>query len=180
MLLIARRRGGRPLLWWTALLLVALLAMGPVAFDVWNPSVTLLPFTLTLMLAWCVACLDWWALPWLVLTGTFAVQTHVGLAPGVMTALVVAVGVGVWRRRRAVAGGRGTRTLVDRGWMSVSAAVGVVLWLPPIIQQVTSPDRNLPPSRASSCTRAPSTRCPTGSSTPPSRPRCPCAPSSNR
>ena len=103
---------------WTALLLLALLiAMGPVAFDVWNPSVTLLPFALTLMLAWCVACFDWWALPWLVLTGTFAVQTHVGLAPGVLTALVLALGVGAWRRRRLVTGGRRTRRdLCAVGW----------------------------------------------------------------
>ena len=52
-LAVAHRRGGRPLVAWTALLMAFyLLAIGPVAFDVWNPSVTLLPFAFALMLAW--------------------------------------------------------------------------------------------------------------------------------
>ena len=67
-LVLAHRRGGRPLLVWASLLLTAyLVAIEPIPFDIWNPSVTLLPFALVLLLAWSVACRDWWAAPWFAL-----------------------------------------------------------------------------------------------------------------
>ena len=37
-------------------------AIEPVPFDVWNPSVTLLPFVALLLLAWSITCRDWWAM----------------------------------------------------------------------------------------------------------------------
>src|SRR5204862_6169334 len=84
-----------------SLLLAAyLVVIEPTPFDIWNPSVTLLPFVLVLLLAWSVACRDWWAAPWLAFVASFAVQTHVGLAPGVAMALAFAVFVGVWRQRQ--------------------------------------------------------------------------------
>ena len=80
-LVVALRRGGRFLLVWASLLLsLYLVAIDPIPFDIWNPSVTLIPFVLVLLLAWSVACRDWWAAPWLVVA-SFEVQTHVGLAP---------------------------------------------------------------------------------------------------
>jgi len=143
-LVLAHRRGGRPLLVWASLLLTAyLVAIEPIPFDIWNPSVTLLPFVVVLLLAWSVACRDWWAAPWLALVASFAVQTHVGLVPGVVMALAFAVVVGVWReRRREVPLGPDERRTIRRS-VAVSVAITVVVWLPPVIQQLTSQDGNL-------------------------------------
>jgi hypothetical protein len=144
LLVLAYRRGGRALVCWTAVLLPCyLLAVGPVAFDVWNPSITLLPFALVLMLAWSIACRDWWTAPWLVLAGTFAVQTHVALVPGVMTACGIGAVVGGWRQRRGEGDERARDACRVRRALLVSAVVGFVLWLPPVIQQVTGSDGNL-------------------------------------
>ena len=143
-LLLAHRRGGRPLLVWASLLLTAyLVAIEPIPFDIWNPSVTLLPFALVLLLAWSVACRDWWMAPWLALVASFAVQTHVGLVPGVAMALAFAVSVGVWRQRR-----RETPLLQEerrslRRAAVASTAIAFVVWLPPVIEQFTSREGNL-------------------------------------
>lgn len=143
-LVIAHRRGGRPLVAWTSLFVAFYLAaIGPVAFDVWSPSVTLLPFALALLLAWSVACRDWWAGPWLVFVGTFAVQTHIALVPGVVTACGVAAVVGTWRHRRRNPCEQEREARVIRRSLLVSATTGFLLWLPPLIQQFTSVDGNL-------------------------------------
>jgi hypothetical protein len=140
---VAFRRGGRALAVWTCVLLAFYLAaIGPVAFDVWNPSVTLLPFAFTLVLAWSIACGDWWAAPLMVVSGSFAVQTHVGLAPGVISAMAAGMLIGVWRGRRDVSDGRRNRAL-PRAPVWTSIAIGGLLWLPPLIQQFTSTDGNL-------------------------------------
>jgi hypothetical protein len=143
-LVVARRRGGRPLLLWAAVSLVFyLVAIDPVVFDFWNPSVTLLPFALTLLLAWSVACLDWWAAPWLALSSTFVVQTHVGLVPGVVIAGGVAVLVAIQRARRRGALVGGHEQTAIRRVVRITALLTIVLWLPPIVQELTSPDGNL-------------------------------------
>jgi hypothetical protein len=120
-----------------------LVAIDPVVFDFWNPSVTLLPFALTLLLAWSVACLDWWAAPWLALSSTFVVQTHVGLFPGVVTAVVAAMVVAIQRARRRGALVDGDEETTIRRVVRITALLTIVLWLPPIVQELTSPDGNL-------------------------------------
>jgi hypothetical protein len=141
---VAMRRGGRALLVWSAVLLAAyLFAIDPVPYDVWNPSVTLLPFALVLLLGWSVTCGDWWAIPWLGVVGSFVVQTHVGLAPGVAFLVGFVTIVCVVRRRRAAAppDGADQRTL---GWaLLVGVAVTVVAWLPPLIEELTTSRGNL-------------------------------------
>ena len=143
-LVVALRRGGRPLLVWTALLVTAyLVAIDPIPYDVWNPSVTVIPFVLVLLLAWSVMCRDWWATPWLVLVASFAVQTHVGLVPGVAMAVAWTVGLTVWRwRRRDLVRDDGDRRSV-RGALLASTAVAFVVWLPPVIEELTSREGNL-------------------------------------
>jgi hypothetical protein len=143
-LVLAHRRGGRPLLMWASLLLtVYLVAIDPIPFDIWNPSVTLLAFVAVLLLAWSIACRDWWAAPWLALVASFAVQTHVGLAPGVAMAIGFAVGASVLRQRRREAplGERERRTI--RRAVAASLSVAVLVWLPPLVEQLTSRDGNL-------------------------------------
>jgi hypothetical protein len=143
-LVLAHRRGGRPLLVWASLLLTAyLVVIEPTPFDIWNPSVTLLPFVLVLLLAWSVACRDWWAAPWLAFVASFAVQTHVGLAPGVAMALAFAVVGGVWRRRRRSDPlAEGERRSIRRA-IATSVVVTFVVWLPPLIEELTSREGNL-------------------------------------
>jgi hypothetical protein len=143
-LVLALRRGGRALVVWSAILVAAyLFAIDPVPFDIWNPSVTLIAFALVLLLAWSVTCRDWWAMPWLALVASFAVQTHVGLVPGVAMALGFVVVVSVVRqRRRTTPLGDDERRTVGRALLS-SLAVIFVVWLPPVIQELTSSRGNL-------------------------------------
>ena len=143
-LVLAHRRGGRPLLVWASLLLTAyLVAIEPIPFDIWNPSVTLLPFVLVLLLAWSVACRDWWAAPWLALVASFAVQTHVGLVPGVAVALAFATFVCVWRQRQREAPLREEERRSIRRSVAASIAITFVVWLPPVIEQLSSREGNL-------------------------------------
>jgi hypothetical protein len=143
-LVLAHRRGGRPLVVWASLLLTAyLVAIEPIPFDIWNPSATLLPFLLVLLLAWSVACRDWWTAPWLALVASFAVQTHVGLVPGVAMAIGFAVFVSVWRQRRREAPLRADERRSIRRSATASIAITIVVWLPPLIEQLTSREGNL-------------------------------------
>lgn len=132
---VARRRGGTALVLWTGLLVAALVhAIGPgLLLDPWNPWVPLLPFVLFVLLAWSVACGDHPALPWAVGIGSFVVQTHVSYVLLVVGLLVGALVVVALSRARAGIG----------RWLAVAGAVTVVLWLPPIIQQVAGHPGNL-------------------------------------
>jgi hypothetical protein len=140
-LLVGRRRGGLPLVVLVGIVALILmralrqtLLIGP-----WNPWVAVLPFLLYLMLAWSVADADVYALPALVVVGSFSAQTYIGFLP-----LVVLVGVAalalLWLRRKTEPKIRG-RSL---GWVSLIAAVArVLLWLPAVVQQFTSNPGNL-------------------------------------
>jgi hypothetical protein len=143
-LVLALRRGGRALLVWAAILLTAyLFVIDPFPFDIWNPSVTILPFALVLLLAWSVACGDWWAAPWLALFGSFVVQTHVGLVPGVAMALGFTVVVCVVRQRRSEAPLAVDERRALRRSLATSAVVTFVVWLPPLVEELTSRRGNL-------------------------------------
>lgn len=124
--------------------------MGPeLLVEPWNPWVVVMPFFLYALLAWSVADGDWPTLPWLVGVGSFVVQAHVGYAP-----LVLALGatagtlaaLGASRRESTGEPGsrsqRGDRFSVRR-WLVLAAVVGVVLWIPPVVQQLTGSPGNL-------------------------------------
>jgi hypothetical protein len=91
--LLARRRGGLPLMLVTTLFVeVFLFASGPqFVRDDWNPYVTVLPLLLLVFLAWSMTCGDTWALPIAAGVATFMVQSHVGYAA--LCAAIVAAGV---------------------------------------------------------------------------------------
>jgi hypothetical protein len=137
------RRGGWALGAWTSLLLgVYLGALGPAVFDIWNPSATLLPLALVLTLGWSVACLDLWAMPWLVLTASFCIQTHVGHLPAVLAACIAsAVTLRVRHGRGELATSEARRDV--RRALLTSGFLGVVLWLPPFVEQLTAGHGNL-------------------------------------
>ena len=138
--LVARRRGGLPLVAVFAVVLLLLLQGHRVdlLIDPWNPWVAVLPFLCYVLLAWSVAERDDPMLPWLVVVGTFLVQTHVGYAPLVVGLAGIAA-LGAWRGHGRDAEPRPTL----RRDLRRALVVGVVLWIPPFLQQVTGDPGNL-------------------------------------
>lgn len=125
-------RGGLPL----CLLLLgasagALIALDPGALvSPWNVFAALAWFPVFLLLAWSVALGELRRLPWLVVVGTFLVQTHLGYAllllpPSVWVVVTVLQTTPATERRRALA-----RPLA---WSTVWLAV---LWLPVVVDQL--------------------------------------------
>jgi hypothetical protein len=132
-LVLAARRGGRGLVLGLAVLLAALTAGfgGGTLSEPWNPYLPLLWWVVVLLAVWSVLCGDLVVLPVAVLAASFCAQTHVpylGLGVGMGALVVVALAVRFARapdeRRRVVR------------WGLAGAVLGVLLWLPPTIDQV--------------------------------------------
>ena len=158
--LVARRRGGLPLVLLT-LFLVGLLSAGEGAQffrDVWNPLITVLPFVLLVLVAWSMSCAEAWALPVGVVVATFLVQTHVGyglVATALLLAGVVGAAITAWRRRSD-----GHHAERVRSWLRmlvVTAGVGAVLWLPSSCNRCATSPATSASSSASSATTVAST-----------------------
>lgn len=145
--LVANRRGGARLAVLTGLVVLVLgVSLGPtVLISPWNPWVGVLPLLCVVLLAWSIAERDLLMLPVLAGVSTFIVQAHVGFAPMVIGLSVVGVAL-AWRRaerlgdRRRAADGHRDHV---RGPLLATAIVTVVLWLPPIIEQVIRRPGNL-------------------------------------
>ena len=132
-LFIANRRGGARMVLVMAALLAVLTAGygGGALTEPWNPYMPLLWWVVALLAVWSVLCGDLPMLPVAVLAASFCAQTHVpylGLALG-MGALATVAALLRWRS------GPRERSTVLR-WVAASAGVGVLLWLPPTIDQV--------------------------------------------
>jgi hypothetical protein len=145
MALVAKRRGGTPLLLLTLVGCALLVrALGPDYMrDPWVPSIPVLPFGLLVFLTWAMACGETWALPVAAAVASFCVQTHVGYLPLAVSLLAWGAAWLVVRARRGardrVNGEAPTTRDVVRAGL-ISAAVLAVTWLPPLIeQQVDSP-----------------------------------------
>jgi hypothetical protein len=141
-LLVARRRGGAPLM--VLVGVVALLLMralgATILVDPWVPWVSVLPFLLYVLLAWSLADRDFATLPWLVVVGSFVAQTYIGYVPLVALVGVAALALMWWRRADEPA----TQSAQPvRRSIVIAATAGVVLWLPPVIQQFTGDPGNL-------------------------------------
>jgi hypothetical protein len=144
-LLLARRRGGAPLLVVTAgLLAVFVHGLGPAFLvDVWNPSLAVLPFTLLLFLCWSLALGERWALPLTIAVVTFCIHEHVGYVVVATAPLLVALVIAV---RSAWSGAREERRDRLRSWRRpaiVALVVGLVMWAPPIIDEIEGNPGNL-------------------------------------
>ncbi len=158
---IARRHGGNRLLvllWLGEIALVHGLGVD-LLVDPWNPYLPVLPFLVFLLALWAVTLGDPPMIPVAVFTGSFAVQAHVGYAPlvlGLASLAVVATAVRRYRSRssteRSPPTGTGDDPAVDVaaprrrwsptwGWAGV--ALGVVLWAPPVLQQLFGDPGNL-------------------------------------
>jgi hypothetical protein len=133
---IADRRGGRPLLLAAASLLALLVAgygVSPLT-EPWNPYLPMLWWVVVLLGAWSVLVDDLPILLVVVAAASFAGQTHLpytGLAGG-MTGFVLAVLV-----VRAIRDPEARRRILR--WVVAGLALGAVLWLPPVVEQLDPP-----------------------------------------
>lgn len=140
LLVFTWRRGRLPLVALTAALVGLMTThLGPAFLrDPWNPSVTVLPFLLFVVLAWSATEGDRVAVPVGAGVGSFLVQAHVGFSVVVAVLGLWAV-VGFVRREREAARGsgpaqRGPRSVRATLWWS--AAVLAVCWLPVLVDQI--------------------------------------------
>jgi hypothetical protein len=151
---VRRRASPARALWaaaWLCVLASLLAAVGPgsVAYSEgalgglvspWNPMVVIFPLVLLLLL--CAGAMDRSVLSLVgaLVVGSFVIQTNVSALPMVVVAVVagaVAWVVTVVVDRRHHLGTAGT----SRGvwvWSAVGGAVFVLMWLPPVIQQLTN------------------------------------------
>ncbi|MEY4174358.1 MAG: hypothetical protein RI900_1523, partial [Actinomycetota bacterium] len=134
---LAFRRGG----WWLAgavsvWLLVAMRGYGVgVLTQPWNPYLPLVAWTVVVLCAWLVVEGDSMPLVPMVAAGSLCAQTHIPyllLCVGLF-AVVSAVVLVRWRRGSADA----------RRWMVWSVALGVLLWLPPLLDQAARRPGNI-------------------------------------
>ena len=134
---MAFRRGG----WWLAAmvsvwLLVAMRGYGVgVLTQPWNPYLPLVAWTVVVLCAWLALEGDAAALVPMVVAGSLCAQTHIPyllLCVGLFTAVAAVVAVR-WRRGAEGAG----------RWLSWSVGVGVLLWLPPLVDQAVRDPGNI-------------------------------------
>ena len=144
-LVIARRRGGLPLVVLVGVALLTLTwALGPsLLADPWNPWVAVLPFFTFLLLAWDLADGAVRTLPWLVGVGTFLVQTHLGYTPLVLGLGLAAALLARGAVQHGDAGDRAAVASATRRSMVIALVVAAVLWLPPVLQQLFGAEGNL-------------------------------------
>jgi hypothetical protein len=140
---VVRRRGGMLLLLGFGAVVGWLLSYyGPdILALAWNPYLPVLWWLLFVLAVWSVACDDWALLPVVVLAGTFCVQTHISYTALVGGLGALALGwmlVAAWRRRGEPDARRRAWT-----WGLVAAGVAILLWLPPVVQQLTGEPGNL-------------------------------------
>ena len=137
-----RRRGPMLALGVAAALAVLLRGAGVTLFiEAWNPYLPMLWWVVFTLAVWSVLCADLTLLPIAVFAGSYCMQTHisyVGLVPGVALLVVGAlVALAVEQRRDRAA-------LVRLGaWAFGSFALGLLLWAPPIIEQMRHHPGNL-------------------------------------
>jgi hypothetical protein len=138
MLGLANRRGGRPLMFATALAVPLMLNSLPpeTRSDFWNSSAPLLPFAVLVFLCWSLACGDYRLLPAVVLVASFAAQSHLTFVVPTLGVLTVGlVGLALSRPSR-----RGERI---RPWLIAAVVIGLVCWSPALIDEVTNRPGNL-------------------------------------
>ena len=140
---IANRRGGVGLvLGMAAVLAVLLRAYGAsLLTQGWNPYLPVVWWLVFLLSVWSVLCDDWLFLPVAVFAGSLCAQTEVsylGLGVALGAVAVGVAGVVAYRRRDDPA-------VVRRfaGWLLAAVVVAVLVWLPPVVQQLTSARGNL-------------------------------------
>lgn len=137
-----RRAGIRLALALAAVLAVLLRAFGAVLLtQAWNPYLPVLWWLVFLLAVWSVLCDDLVFLPVAAFAGSFCAQTEVAY-------LGLCVGLGLIAV--AVAGYRAYQQRADQAqirrftkWALIAVAVAVAVWLPPVVEQLTTSRGNL-------------------------------------
>ncbi|MGH9118525.1 MAG: hypothetical protein ACRD0A_11835 [Acidimicrobiales bacterium] len=139
---IARRRGGVGLVVGLGALLAVVMTGygGRVLTEPWNPFLPVLVWVVFLLAVWSVLAEDLPLLSVAVATGSVCAQTHVSYV-ALVGGLGVVAGVAAVLHLRAMPSGR-VRSLGLR-WLLISLGLGVVLWLPPVIDQLVNQPGNL-------------------------------------
>jgi hypothetical protein len=145
---LARRRGGRALMFITAIALVLMSrSLAPeVLHDIWNPSAGLFPFTLLIFLCWSLACGEYRLLPLTVLVVSFVVQCQLAFVPPCLGLLAVGLVGLVVSLRSSAAGPRAHESSSRRRvwpWAVAAIVVAVACWTPPLIDQLQGRPGNL-------------------------------------
>jgi hypothetical protein len=140
---IANRRGGLYAVLGGAVILAVLMRSygGSWLTEAWNPYMPMMWWVVFLLAVWSVWCDDLLMLPVAVFAGTFCAQTHlpyVGLVFGIGG---VTVAVLAWRNRQAIRDAATRRRVLL--WGLPAVALLVLLWLPPVIDQVINERGNL-------------------------------------
>ena len=141
---IARRRGGWLFALGTAAVLAVLVrSLGPrVLTEPWNPYIPVLWWVVVLLSVWSVWCDDDALLPVAVGAACLASQTHVPYA-GLVAVILGATALRLaWRAVRARRGAEGVR-MPSGIAVAVAVAVGVVAWIPPLIDEMTGDPGNI-------------------------------------
>jgi hypothetical protein len=139
---VAVRRGGAALALGVAAGLAVLVHLygTQVLTEPWNPYMPVMWWPLTLLALWAVLCDDLPMLPVAVVAATFCMQTHISYL-GLVGGFAAAAAVGLAVRARMLRGDRPALRRLLR-WSAIAAGVGLVLWLPPIIDQLTGDPGN--------------------------------------
>ncbi len=105
----------------------------------WNPHVLALPTMVWLVVAAALASGVARMLPWVALTASFLVQTHVGTVPAVfvVSTLAVAAFLAVLRNRT------GSPVPEAARYGLYAAALVAVVWLPPVLEQLRGAPGNV-------------------------------------
>jgi hypothetical protein len=126
---LALRRGGRTLMFATAVAIPVMLASLPAETysDIWNSSAPLMPLMLLVFLAWSVACGEYRLLPLTLVVASFATQAHLTF---------VAPALGVTGVAILCAALFGTLRHWPRRWVLGSLATLLVCWSAPLLDQL--------------------------------------------
>jgi hypothetical protein len=140
LLVVRRRREGWALLAVALVLLLLMQGYGLGALtEPWNPQLPLLWFFAFLVAAWAVIDGDLPMLLPAVLAASIGAQTHVPYLPVTLGIGGVVTGVAVrhaWLRHR-------DERAPDWRWLLAAAGLGVVLWVPPLIDEAINEPGNL-------------------------------------
>jgi hypothetical protein len=140
---IAWARGGRTVLLWTGALLAAFVhALGPgwVA-DPWEPKGLTLVVAALLFVTFDTVMGRLWALPAVAVVASILAQAQATLAVFAVTMGVLAVGATAVRAARARDGGLDRRRAL--GGLAGTAVLVLLLWAPPLLQQLRHDPGNL-------------------------------------
>jgi hypothetical protein len=114
--------------------------------SLWNPYSTIMPFALFVCLAVGAIMSGRMYLPLTAAVASFLVQTHIAYLPTVaaVVAVIMALAVREYVRYRArPAAGTPDAARVSGRWLLATAATAVILWTPPLIDQLTMLPGNL-------------------------------------